>query len=139
MDWQEHWQGLLLAASAASLFIGVATVLAVPWIVTRLPPEYFSRQRRETWRSEFQRPLPALVLVLVKNALGFVLALLGLVMLLTPGQGVLTLLVGLMLMNFPGKYRLERWLVQRAGVLRGLNWLRRRRGQVPFAPPASGD
>ena len=57
-------------------------------------------------------------------------------MLVTPGQGLLTLLAGLLLMNFPGKYQLERWLVSRRGVLTALNWLRRRSGQVPFDPPA---
>jgi len=54
----------------------------------------------------------------------------------TPGQGLLTLLVGLLLMNFPGKYQLERWLVGRPGVLGALNWLRRRGGHEPFEPPA---
>jgi hypothetical protein len=53
-------------------------------------------------------------------------------MLFTPGQGILTILAGLLLMNFPGKYRLERWLVQRPGVLSSLNWLRTRRGKAPF-------
>ena len=56
-------------------------------------------------------------------------------MLVTPGQGVLTILAGLLLMNFPGKYRLERWLVMRPGVMRALNWLRARRGQTPFEIP----
>jgi len=77
-----------------------------------------------------------LVLVVLKNALGVVLVVLGFIMLFTPGQGLLTLLAGLLLMNFPGKYRLERWLVLRPGVLRGLNWLRQRGGHPPFeAPP----
>jgi hypothetical protein len=49
---------------------------------------------------------------------------------------LLTLLVGLLVMNFPGKYQLERWLVLRPGVLRGLNWLRRRRDHAPFDTPA---
>jgi hypothetical protein len=64
-----------------------------------------------------------------------VLVLLGLVMLVTPGQGILTLLSGLLLMNFPGKYRLEQWLVLRPGILRALNWLRRRRNQPAFDAP----
>ena len=46
-----------------------------------------------------------------------------------------TALVGLMLMNFPGKYRLERWLVTRPGAMPALNWLRERRGQPPFELP----
>ena len=68
--------------------------------------------------------------------LGMLLVLLGLIMLVTPGQGILTLLVGLLLMNFPGKYQLERWLVSRRGVMRALDWLRKRKGQPPFDPPA---
>ena len=52
------------------------------------------------------------------------------------GQGLLTLLVGLLLMNFPGKYQLERWLVGRPGVLAALDWLRQRKGEPPFDPPA---
>ena len=71
----------------------------------------------------------------MKNLLGALLVVLGLVMLVTPGQGLLTLLAGLLLMNFPGKYRLECWVVLRPGVLRALNWLRGRGGQPPFERP----
>jgi hypothetical protein len=60
-------------------------------------------------------------------------------MLVTPGQGILTILVGLLLMNFPGKYRVERWLVTRPGVLRSLNRLRKRRGEPPFQVPEHPD
>jgi len=79
----------------------------------------------------------ALVLGLLKNLLGALLVVMGLVMLVTPGQGLLTLLAGLLLMNFPGKYRMERWLVLRPGVMRALNWLRQRQGHAPFDRPTS--
>ncbi len=80
--------------------------------------------------------MTALLLGVAKNILGGLLVVMGVVMLFTPGQGLLTILIGLLLLNFPGKYRLERWLVLRPGVLRGLNWLRQRRGHRPFdAPP----
>ena len=130
-----QWQPFLLWASVASLATGVLTLLAVPWVVTRLPEDYFARSRRMVWRREFRHPFPALVLIVLKNILGLVLALLGIIMLVTPGQGLLTLLVGLMLTNFPGKYKLECWLVSRRGVMRGLNWLRRRYGHEPFHFP----
>jgi hypothetical protein len=138
MDNLSQWQPLLLWASAFSLLTLVATLAAVPWVISRLPADYFSRPRRTTWRSGAQLPAAvALVLVILKNALGVVLVLLGFVMLFTPGQGLLTLLTGLLLMNFPGKYRLECWLVMRPGVLRGLNWLRRRGGHPSFEAPPS--
>jgi hypothetical protein len=136
MDLGFDWQQLLLWGTALSLLAVIGTIIGVPWVVTRLPHDYFSRPRRAVWRETADEPVFALVLGAFKNLLGALLVLLGLVMLVTPGQGLLTLLVGLLLMNFPGKYQLERWLVLRPGVLRGLNWLRGRRNQVPFDTPA---
>ncbi|HBO12715.1 MAG TPA: hypothetical protein DD491_08020 [Halieaceae bacterium] len=118
--------------TGASLLSAVATLLAMPWVVTRLPENYFNHHERESWRRSNSEPVVALLLGLLKNAVGALLLVLGIVMLFTPGQGLLTILAGLLLMNFPGKYRLERWLVQRPGVLRSLNWLRTRRGKAPF-------
>jgi hypothetical protein len=118
--------------TGASLLSAIATLLARPWVVTRLPEDYFNHPERERWRQSKSEPVVALLLGLLKNAVGALLLALGIVMLFTPGQGLLTILAGLLLMNFPGKYRLERWLVQRPGVLRSLNWLRTRRGKTPF-------
>ena len=53
-------------------------------------------------------------------------------MLVLPGQGLLTILIGLAVMQFPGKFELERWLVTRKGVLEGINWLRQRSGRLPL-------
>ncbi len=127
---------LLWWGSGLSLASLVATAIGVPWVVVRLPADYFNKPRRAVWRNYAQAPKSVLLLGALKNVVGAVLLLLGLLMLVTPGQGLLTLLVGLLLMNFPGKYRLERWLVRRRGVLAGLNWLRRRGGHPPLDPPA---
>jgi hypothetical protein len=131
MEFLSEWQQPLLWASGLSLVAAVATILAVPWVVTRLPCDYFVRPERVAWRASGE-PVMALVAGVLKNILGLLLVTLGLILLVTPGQGLLTLFIGLMLMNFPGKYRLERWLVGRPGVLNSLNWLRRRRGHPPF-------
>jgi len=136
MDSGFDWQQLLLWGTGLSLVAVIGTIIGIPWVVTRLPHDYFSRPQRAVWRESAGEPVFALVLGVLKNILGALLAVLGLVMLVTPGQGLLTLLVGLLLMNFPGKYQLERWLVLRPGVLRGLNWLRNRRDQAPFDIPA---
>ena len=135
MEFLSEWQQPLLWASGLSLLAAVATVIGIPWVVVRLPQNYFIRPRRVVWRSSAGAPPIALIFGLLKNLLGLVLLLLGLIMLVTPGQGIFTILTGLLLLNFPGKYRLERWLVLRPGVLRGLNWLRLRQGQLPFDEP----
>jgi hypothetical protein len=62
----------------------------------------------------------------LKNALGVVLLLGGIVMLFLPGQGLLTMFLGIVLMDFPGKFRLERYLISRGPVLKSINWIRRK-------------
>jgi len=123
-------------ASGLSLLGLVGTVMAVPWVLARLPQDYFNQAHREVWRHSSDEPWYALLLGAVKNVLGALLVLLGVIMIVTPGQGLLTLLVGLLLMNFPGKYQLERRLVCRPGVMAALDWLRKRKGEPPFDPPA---
>ncbi len=135
MELNLDWQQLLLWASGLSLLAVIATIVGVPWVVGRLPSDYFARQKRLAWRESSATPIIAITIAVLKNLVGLLLIVLGLLMLVTPGQGVVTLLIGLLLMNFPGKYRLERWLVLRPGVLRGLNWLRRRQGHLPFDAP----
>ena len=132
MEFLSNWQQPLLWASGLSLLALIATIVGVPWVVTRLPKDYFVRSERVVWRASFDAPLLSLITSMLKNLLGLLLVVLSLIMLVTPGQGIVTLLIGLLLMNFPGKYHLERWLVLRPGVLKGLNWLRRRQGQLPF-------
>jgi hypothetical protein len=70
----------------------------------------------------------------LRNLLGVLLVLLGIAMLLLPGQGLLTLLVGLLLIDFPGKHQLVVRLLTRPKVLSVVNKLRAHRGAAPLAP-----
>ena len=75
------------------------------------------------------------MLLITKNLLGIVLLIAGLAMLLVPGQGLLTIVVGMLLIDFPGKFRVERWLVTRRQVWRSINWLRKRAGRPVLNSP----
>jgi hypothetical protein len=55
-----------------------------------------------------------------------------------PGPGLLVILIGITVMDFPGKRRLERWVVGRPGVLGAINRLRRRYGRPPLVLGACG-
>ncbi len=129
LDWGESNQTLLWWLFAASLGLVLLTPIGVAWAVIRLPADYFTEHRRRPLDSWDDHRVLRYVLLVVKNLLGVVLLFAGLVMLLTPGQGLLTLAVGLILVDFPGKFRLERWLATRRTVWRSLNWLRRRAGR----------
>ena len=87
MEILSEWQNVLLWASGLSLLAAVATLAGVPWVVVRLPRDYFTRPRREVWRMPSSRPFVGLALAILKNLLGLILVILGVIMLVTPGQG----------------------------------------------------
>ena len=70
--------------------------------------------------------------MIAKNLLGYIFVVAGTLMLVLPDQGLLTILVGIMVLNFRGKYELERWIVSRQPVLGSINWIRRRAGRAPL-------
>lgn len=127
--WIGAHQALLVWLGAVSLALAVATVLLLPVVVVRLPADYFVASRRDL----AGRRGPLLwVEHVVRNLVGVVLVLAGIAMLLLPGQGLLTILIGALLVDFPGKRRLERWLVGKPRVLAFLNRMRARHGRPPL-------
>jgi hypothetical protein len=135
-DWAKANETLLWWLFAGSIGLMIGTAVAVVWTLVKLPKDYFADEHRRPLESWSDYPAVRIVLLVVKNVLGLILALAGLLMLLAPGQGLLTLAVGVMLLDFPGKFRLERWLVRRSSVFRTINWLRRKFGRVPIERPS---
>mgnify|MGYP007059393001 FL=1 len=120
------WLGIV---SAATL---VASLLLVPIVVRRMPADWFVRTAGP-WRE--RHPVAGVAMFVLRNLLAAVLLLAGAAMLVLPGQGVLTMLLGLSLLVFPGKRRAEAWLLRRTGAARVLQWLRRRAGRPPLELP----
>jgi len=116
----------LFVVSLASLAL-CASLL--PVMVLRLPADYFASSRDE---QPAPRTAIGWLLRIAKNLAGALFVLAGIAMLLLPGQGVLTILIGLMLLEFPGKRRLERRIVGLPSVLKVLNKMRMRRNLPPL-------
>jgi hypothetical protein len=135
MEWIEAQAGWFWWLFAASLLLLVTSPVVVAWLVVRLPVNYFASERRYPLESLTQHRFLRPMLVVAKNVVGVLLVAAGIVMLVVPGQGLLTMVMGVLLVDFPGKYRLERWLVTRAKVWRSINWLRRRFGRAEFERP----
>ena len=119
----------LLIASAAMF---VLTLLAVPVLVVRIPSDYFADSDRSGSSYSPRFPWVRWIWLIIKNVLGVGFLFLGALMLVLPGQGILTILIGIMLLDFPGKFRLQRWVVSRKGVLDSINWIRKKRGREPL-------
>lgn len=111
-------------------FFGV--LIVVPLIITRLPADYFSRPETSAFQWPDQHPLVWVPLLVTKNVLAVTCITVGIAMLVLPGQGILTIIVGLLLLDFPGKYRTERWLIRRPWIFRVFNRLRAMAGEDPF-------
>jgi hypothetical protein len=122
----------LFVLSIVSFF---GTLIALPLVVARLPADYFAREHGQVNRRHERLIVLRLLGALLKNVLGLMFVLAGIAMLVLPGQGILTILMGLMLMNFPGKRRLERRIIQQPAVLRGINWMRCKAHQPPLEVP----
>lgn len=118
-----------------SLLTLVISALVVPILIRRLPQDYFVREHASSSPELERHPALRLLLLILKNLFGTILAIAGLIMFVTPGQGILTLLIGICLLNFPGKRRLEVWIVKRRPVHRAIDWIRRRAGEPPLLLP----
>ncbi len=113
-------------------FVGSAAFAAV--VLCRLPVDHLRRESAAAFegRPRWQRA----ILKVAKNVIGLLVILLGVVLSLpgVPGQGLLTILVGVMLLDLPGKQRFERRLMTRPSVFTGINAIRARCGRAPLLP-----
>jgi predicted RND superfamily exporter protein len=126
MQWMELHEGALVWLGVVSLLTFIGTLVVIPVLVIRIPEDYFTRATRHPSRWRDHHPAIRLTVLVIKNVLGCLFLLAGIAMLFLPGQGILTILVGITLINFPGKMAMERWLIRHRPVYRAINWLRTR-------------
>lgn len=121
--------------TGVSVLMALISMLAIPWLLIRMPRDYFNAPSRP---DPARGPL-VWALGLARNTLAVVLLTAGLAMLVLPGQGLLTLVIAMMTATFPGKYRLERAIMRRPAILRAVNWIRDRHHQPPLDAPLDPD
>ena len=124
---QEIW--MLGVASAVMLVISAALI---PYLIVRMPADFYAESNHRRHLFQDHRGL-RIVFLTLKNALGGFLLVAGALMLVLPGQGILTILAALALLDFPGKRALEMRILHRPAMLKSINWLRRRAGRKPLS------
>ena len=118
--------GVAIFVAAFLISLAVTVVLLI-----RIPETYFLDRPTDANGSRVDR-VPWGPLRVLKNILGVLVIGAGVVMLITPGQGVLTILIGIMLLDFPGKRRWERKLIRRPRINQTINRIRARFGKPPL-------
>ena len=118
--------GIFLVTFAANLAL-------VSVILVKIPADYFKDSSGTKFLQNHSQAVRVLAII-GKNLLGVILVILGVLLSLpgVPGQGVLTILLGVMLLDFPGRRRFERWIVSRPKVFKTVNKLRKRFNKPPL-------
>jgi hypothetical protein len=113
---------------AGSIALGHIAAVAAAHVLVRLPPDYFQKPHTShgPWR-------------IATNISGWFLLIAGLAMLALPGPGMVVLLLGVVMADFPGKARVQRWLLSRGPILKPANWLRARFDKPPLKAPKKTD
>jgi len=128
LTWSEI--GIGVALFLISLTVSFA---AIGIVMVKIPENYFSSH----YERDFLPDSPWLVrwgAVIVKNIFGVFLILLGIVLSLpgVPGQGILTILLGLIMIDLPGKRPFEAKIIERPAVRNAINKLREKYNKPPL-------
>jgi hypothetical protein len=125
ITWRSALLGVLLFLVTFTINLVIVSIVLV-----KIPANYFQKDHSRAFFSD-RSPTVRLLGVIGKNLLGVVLVALGIVLSLpgVPGQGLLTILLGIMLLDFPGRRKVELKLVSRPTVFNAINKLRHRFGK----------
>ena len=118
------WLGIV------SSIIFIASLLSVGWLVSLIPSDYFINRKDSKFKLNY--PAAWIVSIIIKNIFGYILILGGILMLVLPGQGLITIFIGLMLSNYPGKYSIEKKIIATPKILKSINWLRKKSNVPPL-------
>lgn len=126
------WDKIALGVGLFILSFGLS-IAAIAVVMVKIPENYFSSH----YQRDFLPDSPFLVrwgAVILKNLLGVILILIGLALSLpgVPGQGLLTILLGLIMLDIPGKRPLEAKIIQRPAILSTINNLRAKYNKPPL-------
>ena len=137
IEWFANHPEVLIGMGISSIFIFLISILGISWFIAQIPEDYFLRSKRQPSKWREQKPVLRFVVMFGKNLIGLSLIIGGLLMLVLPGQGLLTIVTGLLLVNYPGKYKLEQKLSSMPSIFRALNWIRLKANKPPLQKKAS--
>ncbi len=113
--------GMLALLSGLSIALFVASLVGIPWMIARLPEDYFCERADRQSLFQVDSPRRRVFFKVLKNALGALLFVAGLAM-----------LVALALLDIPGKRRFLARIVCRPRIAQTLNRIRQRAGRPPL-------
>ncbi len=124
-----QFEDVLTMIGIISGVVFIISLLLISYLLGLIPLNYFLKNPEK--KLKINKPFDLIKLIL-KTLIGFILLIAGIIMLVTPGQGLISILLGLFLMEFPGKRQLELKLINHNPTFKTLNWLRSKANKPPF-------
>ena len=124
------YKNLILWFGSISLFVFLFSLLSIKWLVSLIPEDYFINKKDSKIKTG--NIFIWYIVLIFKNLIGYSLILGGIMMLVLPGQGLFTIIIGLMMSNYPGKYSIEKKFIAIPTILKSINWLRRKSNKPPI-------
>lgn len=135
LEWLQSNPVLFTQVLIGSVVLAGVYAVGIFVAIARMNPDYFAHDGHSIPTGWKRHPFLWLLVRIIKNMIGSVLLLLGAAMLILPGQGVLTILIGISLLDFPGKRRLELYIVLRPAIRRTIDRIRHKAGSKPLNLP----
>lgn len=117
----------LVVISILNIGVFLGFIVAIIFVFSKLPKNY--------WICSQQDQESSLKMKVLRNLLAIPVAILGALMLLLPGQGLLTLLLALMLADFRLKQDWINRIIAKKKIRESLDYIRRKMGRSPFTWP----
>ncbi|WP_458777283.1 PGPGW domain-containing protein [Desulforhopalus sp. 52FAK] len=131
---ERDFNGLLIWLPAISLLTFVLSLLLLPYMIRKIPSNYFLTLS-STPAKAIDYDIKFLFFFLLRNIFGCFLLLSGVIMLFLPGQGLITIFVSLLLIDFPFKRRLITFLIVQKKIQNSINWIRKKTNKPPINWP----
>ena len=127
LEYTNTYKNFIFWISLVSLTIFIISILSIRWLVLLIPENYFKEKKNSILKEEYF--FYWIAFKFIKNSLGYLLIIVGILMLVLPGQGILTIFIGMILSDYPGKYYIEKKIIQSSIILRTINSIRKRSGK----------
>ena len=130
IDLVDEYKSVIFWLSLLSFLIFIFSLVSIKWLVALIPIDYFVYKKNSKFKTKY--PFTWLISMIIKNIIGYLLIVGGILMLVLPGQGLFTIFIGLMMSNYPGKYYIEKKIIAIPSILKTINWLRKQSNKEPI-------
>ncbi|MDB9996908.1 hypothetical protein OAE05_01005 [Gammaproteobacteria bacterium] len=130
--WFSDHPAILIWLGGSSFIIFFFSLIGISWLVSQIPEDYFQSKKRNPTIWKTKAPFLRIMVLIIKNLIGIFLLFGGIMMLVLPGQGLLTMLTGFLFIDYPGKFKIEQRIVAWPSILNSLNWIRSRSNKPPL-------